>query len=199
MKLLLHACCGPCALYPLDRLLDAGHEVTLFYLNPNIQPLSEWQRRLDGVQTVAAKMNVPLFADDLYLEREYVRRAADPNRCLYFYDLRLSQVQRRAAADDFEAFSTTLLVSPYQNRDAIVTRGTALAGDQLLFLADDWRSGYRQGQQAARDMGLYRQKYCGCLPSIEASRFKDEIRARHLAEAKQGPAEPPAPDSSPRK
>lgn len=177
MKLLLHACCGPCVLYPLDQLLADNHEVTLFYLNPNIQPLAEWQRRLDNLEIVARHYDLPLIVDELYLEDEYVKRANDKARCLFCYDLRLELVQKRALSESFEAFSTSLLVSPYQNREAIVERGKALETESLLFLDDDWRTGYRQGQKKAKDLGLYRQRYCGCLPSIEQSRFKDEIKA----------------------
>lgn len=191
MKLLLHACCGPCAIYPLASVLEAGHDVTLFYINPNIQPRSEWQRRLENTQIVAANMDVPLLIDSLYLEDEYMRRENDPNRCLYCYDTRLGKVSARALADGFEAFSTTLLVSPYQNRDAIVARGQMLATDALIFLGDDWRPGYREGQARAREMGLYRQQYCGCLPSIELSSFRDKIKAMHQAEVKPDQAAQP--------
>lgn len=191
MRLLLHTCCGPCALYPLEAVLEAGHEVTMLYLNPNIQPKSEWQRRLDNVKIVADHYNLPLLVDDIYMEDEYVRRAKHEDRCLFCYGFRLEKVFERALADGFEAFSTTLLVSPYQNREAIIERGRALETNTLTFLPDDWRSGYRKGQEAAKTLGLYRQRYCGCLPSIEQSRFKDEIKARHQAEASLDQADRP--------
>ena len=195
MKLLLHTCCGPCALYPLESVIEAGHDVTMLYLNPNIQPKSEWQKRFDNVKLVADHFKIPLMVDKIYLEDEYVKRAQDENRCLYCYDLRLEKVFAHALASGFEAFSTTLLVSPYQNREQIVERGKALETDSMRFLADDWRPGYRKGQEQAKALGLYRQRYCGCLPSIEQSRFKEEIRARHAAEASQDRVDPREPES----
>lgn len=196
MKLLLHACCGPCAIYPIEAALDAGHEITLFYVNPNIQPQLEWARRLENLQTVALKKNLPLLIDPLYLEAAWLQRANDPERCHFCYQSRLSLVREKAEQEGFEAFSTTLLVSPYQNREAIVRVGKTLEREGLVFLADDWRDGYRDGQQKARDMGLYRQKYCGCIPSIDESAFAAKIKKQHELAALQALTAAPAPDNT---
>lgn len=199
MKLLLHACCGPCAIYPIEAALDAGHEITLFYVNPNIQPQLEWARRLENLQTVALKYDLPLIVDPLYLEEAWLKRASDPERCHFCYQTRLGLVREKALLEGFEAFSTTLLVSPYQNRETIVHVGKSLERDDLVFLDADWRDGYRAGQQKARDMGLYRQKYCGCIPSIDESSFAAKIKKQHELAALQALTAAHAPDNTSRK
>ena len=61
MKLLLHACCGPCSLEPVRLLQKEGHELTLFYANPNIAPAHEYTRRLDTLCAWAQDAKVPVI------------------------------------------------------------------------------------------------------------------------------------------
>ena len=86
-----------------------------------------------------------------------------PSRCRLCWKMRLKKTAQRAKEEGFEAFTTTLLVSPYQDREAIVKIGSELAGEfGVTFIDSDWRGGFRQAQQAARESDIYRQKYCGC-------------------------------------
>ena len=89
-------------------------------------------------------------------------------------------VAQEAVKEGFDAFSTTLLVSPYQDRDLILQEGEkAAANHQIQFIPYDWRDGYRDGQTMAKDIDLYRQKYCGCVVSLEDSRFSEKIAREH--------------------
>ena len=180
-KVLLHVCCGPCAMWPLKELLEEGLDVSLLFYNPNIHPNVEWQRRLENTVKVARHYDLPLLVRGCSLAEEWIRRAEDGlARCRYCYEMRLSCVAEEAVKGGFDAITTTLLVSPYQDRDLILQEGQRAVQDRdLAFLPYDWRDGFRQGQTMARTLGLYRQKYCGCLVSLEESDFREKISREH--------------------
>lgn len=178
-RLFLHACCGPCAEWPLSVLPQEGYDVTLFYYNPNIHPRFEWQRRLENLQKLGDLRGIELITDDDFREDKW--RNADwvgryESRCHMCYEMRMQKVAEEANSRGFSAFSTTLLVSIYQKHDA-VAKAARRASERvgIPFLYRDFREGYRKGQQMAREDGLYRQKYCGCILSLEESEFKDKI------------------------
>jgi predicted adenine nucleotide alpha hydrolase (AANH) superfamily ATPase len=183
MNLLLHTCCGPCALYPLKMLLKEDITPTLLYCNPNIHPLSEWELRLENLQIVADRFSLNLIVDPGYDPAFYLDMKADPERCSRCYDLRLKKTAALAAKQGFHAFSTTLFVSPYQNREKLLASGRKFELETLMFYSPDWRAGYREGQELAKQLGLYRQRYCGCHPSLGESKFAEKIRAEQAARA----------------
>lgn len=176
-RLLLHACCGPCAEFPVKELLGDHYQLTVYYHNPNIHPPVEWQRRLEQLQQVCAKNRLPLVVEgesrpDLWQFYQ------GENRCRMCYQVRLEAAAAKAAELGFPVFSTTLLVSPYQNHAALCEIGHELGRKYgVRFLDRDFRPGFREGQQMAREDGLYRQKYCGCLFSLEESDFRDKIKS----------------------
>ena len=179
MSLLLHACCGPCAMYPVDYLLKENRELDLYWFNPNIHPEFEWNRRLENLRIVANHYNVKLYEEgdcqQAYWEsKSYLEEYG--SRCRMCYDVRLDNIARYAAEHGYEAFSTTLLVSPYQQHDVICE----VAKDKAIkygvdFEYYDFRPGFREGQNMAREIELYRQKYCGCIFSLDESKFKEKI------------------------
>ena len=175
--LLLHACCGPCSLEPLRLLREEGFEPTICWTNPNIQPVSEWQRRLDTL------------CDD----RDAWERAAVPagfdreRRCRACYALRLTEACRVARERGFEYVSTTLVVSPYQLFDAC---GEILAAVAPRFgltpVWRDFRPYYPEATRESRELGMYRQNYCGCRFSaaeaaIERHAARDARKAAKVA------------------
>lgn len=188
-KLLLHICCGPCALWPLEDLLEKGLELSLLYFNPNIQPQYEWERRLENAKIVADRYGLPLLVQDQSrpdLWSDF--QAGDSSRCGFCYQLRLSRTAEIARREGFDAISTSLLVSPYQKRELILKQGQrSVEGGDLAFMAFDWRDHYRKGQAMARDLGLYRQKYCGCLLSLDESAYAETIRQEHQRLKSQDP------------
>ncbi len=100
-------------------------------------------------------------------------------RCEYCYRLRLEEVAKTAKDNGFDAFSTTLLVSPYQGFDLIVRTGKELSDKyNIEFFFEDFRPGYREALNVSREMGLYRQKYCGCIFSKleREAQQKDKIK-----------------------
>ena len=144
MKLLLHACCGPCSLEPVRLLRAAGHDLTIAYMNSNIAPADEYARRLATLRAWAADVSAPV-----------VEGAYDP-----------------------AALGTTLSVSPYQYTDVIreeLERAAAAASVRPLF--EDYRPFYDEATHRSRELGMYRQNYCGC-------RFSDAEAAAERAERK---------------
>jgi len=175
--LLLHTCCGPCLEYPARQLLAEGKRFIVYFYNPNIQPAVENQRRLSNMIALTEKLGLGYIADDTCEPDEWLNwDASAESRCHMCYRRRLEATARMAKKLGIPAFSTTLLVSLWQDQAAILEIGQAIAESAgLEFVGRDFREGYREGQRLARQDGLYRQRYCGCLPSLEQSDFKDQI------------------------
>ena len=174
MKLLLHTCCGPCEIYPLQQLRHKGLEVNGFFYNPNIHPLSEYKNRRQAVEDFSRVANVDIIFPD-YDPAEFFRaineREANPGRCSLCWELRLKKTAKAARENGFDYFSTTLLVSPYQDQEGLKKIGSDIAKETgSEFYYEDFRPGFRKAHSEAKGEGLYLQKYCGCIYSeIERS------------------------------
>lgn len=171
MKLLLHTCCAPCSVYCIDSLRKEGIEPTVYWFNPNIHPYMEYKARRDCLKEYTKSINVETIFEENYGLREFCKNVVKDleNRCKeYCYPVRLEQTAKYAKENGFDTISTTLLVSPYQNHEALieVTKFMAKKYD-VEFLYRDFRVGFREGQKKARELGLYMQKYCGCIFSEE--------------------------------
>ena len=168
MNILLHICCANCAIYPVRVLLEAHHAVTGYFFNHNIHPYQEYRRRLDTVREYAATARLPLVVIDEYgLEDFLAQVAQDPaGRCAYCYQSRLRRAAEYAAANGYDAFTSSLLYSRYQDHSLIRQFGEELARMYgVTFLYQDFRSGWHEGIRASKALGLYRQQYCGCIYS----------------------------------
>lgn len=180
MNVLLHICCGPCAIHPLAVLRDEGAGIRGLWFNPNIQPYTEWQRRLDTLKTWAADEDLPLIEMADYDVIDWLRRMAwrEAERCRICYHLRLERAAQVARHGKFDAFTTTLLYSKRQDHDLVLDIGRAVAKDQgVPFLERDFRPGWQAGIEASQQRGMYRQAYCGCIYSEQerfAGRQKDD-------------------------
>jgi tRNA A37 threonylcarbamoyladenosine dehydratase/predicted adenine nucleotide alpha hydrolase (AANH) superfamily ATPase len=175
MKLLLHCCCAPCSASCLPAIRAEGIEPDLFWYNPNIHPSGEYSSRRDCLVNFADSENLKLNMIDEYgLKTFFSEVPQDDGRCLKCYAMRLEKAALTAALDGYNAFSTTLLVSPYQDHDAIRRIGAdAAAKHGVEFFYRDFRLNFREGQAKARAAGFYMQKYCGCIFSEEES-FKQK-------------------------
>jgi tRNA A37 threonylcarbamoyladenosine dehydratase/predicted adenine nucleotide alpha hydrolase (AANH) superfamily ATPase len=179
MKLLFYCCCGPCATGCVESLAAEGVTPTLFWYNPNIHPFTEYQNRRDALSALAASKNLELEIIDEYGLRSFIQEIGSetevPHRCEICYRMRLTKTAVYAAENGFDAFSTSLLISPYQQHDVIRRLGEELAARyKLKFLYRDFRPLFRQGQAQARALGLYMQKYCGCIYSEEERYAKND-------------------------
>jgi len=167
-ELLLHLCCAPCAAYPVPAFRAQGQRVTGFFFNPNIQPDDEHARRLEALERYAPALGLDLvIAGDPgpgSCSAAVAGRGAD--RCRPCYELRLRATAREARRRGFGSFSTTLLFSIHQKHELVRAVATEVARDEgIPFLYRDLRAGWVEGGRSYRASGLYRQRYCGCLPS----------------------------------
>jgi epoxyqueuosine reductase len=183
--LLLHICCGPCSTASIEQLRQHGFDVTGFWYNPNVHPLSEHELRRQCVSDYAPVVNLPMIEWPGYDMPAYFRAVAghedSTERCAICYRLRLARAAQVAQERGFDAFTTTLLISPYQQQSLIRQIGEEQGQlHHMEFYFENLRRGWKDRGQLSRDHGLYQQKYCGCLYSEwEAS----QSRARHGAQA----------------
>ncbi len=170
MRILLHICCGPCSIMCIRRLREAGNELTGFWYNPNIHPFTEYRSRRDSLKAYAESIDLPMIWRDEYGLRPFVRMVADhlDERCEKCYRLRLKVTAEAAKAGGFEAFSSTLFISPYQKHELLRQTAESVAQEVgIPFHYVDFRPDFREGQTLAREWPLYMQKYCGCVFSEE--------------------------------
>ncbi len=178
-SVLLHACCGPCSTFVVNRLQEQGLDVSAFWYNPNVHPFSEHQHRLETMELLARAIDLPLVIDEGYDMLKYFQAVVgrESDRCPDCYRLRLSRTAEVAHQRGFDAFTTTLLVSPYQNHDLIRVIGEELGKEWgVEFHYEDFRPGFREGHRISRELGLYHQGYCGCVYSEWERYGKVEIQ-----------------------
>lgn len=174
MKLLLHTCCAPCSVYCIETLRKEGIEPTVYWFNPNIHPYMEYKQRRDCLKEYTRNIEIEAIFEENYGLKDFCKNVVQDleNRCQkYCYPVRLEQTAKYAKENGYDSFSTTLLISPYQNHEMLIKVGEEMAKKYgLKFLYRDFRVGFREGQEKARELGLYRQKYCGCVFSEEMSK-----------------------------
>jgi len=175
-KVLIHICCAHCAAYTAEHWRGQGYEAAGYWYNPNIHPYTEHQNRLEAAQKLAEEINLPLIIAEGYAMPEFFRRVArhEKERCGYCFDLRLAGTAEAARAGGFNAFTTTLLISPHQQHELIKKTGDSIgASSGVAFLYADLRKRYSDSRHITKPMDLYRQQYCGCIYS-EVERYTEK-------------------------
>jgi predicted adenine nucleotide alpha hydrolase (AANH) superfamily ATPase len=154
--------------------------VTGFFFNHNIHPYLEYRRRLDTVVEYARRESLEVITSDEYRLEEFLAAVAGKpdDRCLYCYASRLGKTAEAAAEMGFDRFTSTLLYSRYQKHDIIRSLGEQ-AGEKygVPFHYDDYRRGWQEGIRMSKEMGMYRQQYCGCIYS-EKDRYAPKTSGR---------------------
>lgn len=176
-RVLLHTCCAPCSLSCIDPLRSEGIEPVAFWYNPNIHPWKEYEARRNCLLEYAPTINLEVLVQEDYGLREFVQHVADDinGRCTYCYETRLEGAAKFAKEHGFTHFTSTLLASLYQNHEKLIAAGERFAKEYgVEFLYRDFRPNFRAGNQRARELGFYMQKYCGCVFS-EADRYQKQI------------------------
>jgi predicted adenine nucleotide alpha hydrolase (AANH) superfamily ATPase len=166
---------------------EEGIAVTGFFFNPNIHPYQEYQRRLDTLRGYSQKSDLEMIYRDEYLLEEFLRNVAlrPEERCRYCYAVRLEATAREARQRLFDRFSTTLLCSVYQKHEIIQEIGERISAEVgIPFHYEDYRRGWSKGVEVSRAMGLYRQKYCGCIYS-EKERYLRKAEGRRSSAVKE--------------
>ncbi len=168
MNILLHLCCGPCAVFPVRTLRGGGWTVTGFFFNHNIHPYQEYRKRLDTVTAFAEQDGMPLITRDEYRLEEFLAAVAinPDDRCRYCYASRLEECAKSAAAGGFDAWTSSLLYSRYQRHEEIRLLGLELGEKYgVAFHYADYRPGWQEGIRLSKELAMYRQQYCGCIYS----------------------------------
>lgn len=122
MKLLLHTCCAPCSVYCIETLRNEGIEPVSFWFNPNIHPYIEYKTRRDTLIEYAKRINLSLIINENYGLKEFCKKVVEDleNRCTnYCYRIRMEKTAKYAKEHEFDSFSTTLLISPYQKHEEL--------------------------------------------------------------------------------
>ena len=170
-KVLVHSCCAPCLVYVHQQFDLRGMEPTAFFYNPNIHPKEEFNHRKETLKKYSSSWGVlPVIYDDEYDLEDFISKfklAPKKERCEFCYKRRMQKTAKTAKEKGFDAFTTTLLISPFQDHEMIKTLAEEAAKEHgVQFLYEDFRSGYREGRRQALTMELYCQKYCGCVFSL---------------------------------
>ncbi|MFA4828938.1 MAG: epoxyqueuosine reductase QueH [Thermodesulfovibrionales bacterium] len=168
MKLLMHICCANCSPYPIKTLTEKGISITGLWFNPNIHPYTEYSLRLDAVKQLQKLWELNIEYKDYYGLREFIDKTNNggENRCRICYEMRLDETARKAKEMRLDGFTTSLLVSPYQKHDVIIDAGREMEKKYAIqFFYEDFRPGWKEGVRMSKELGLYRQKYCGCIYS----------------------------------
>jgi predicted adenine nucleotide alpha hydrolase (AANH) superfamily ATPase len=172
-SVLVHCCCAHCAAYTLTYWREQGYEVSALWYNPNIHPYGEHQQRLESMKSLAERSELPLIISEGYEVVEYFRQVVghEAERCQLCFQMRLSKTAHTARQMNFDAFTTTLLISPHQKHELIREIGNEVAADtSIQFLYADLRKRYSESRHLTKPLDLYRQQYCGCLYS-EGERY----------------------------
>lgn len=174
-KILMHACCAPCSIGCIEMLEEKKLDFEIFWYNPNIHPYMEYKKRFETLKEYLSFKKIKLNIKDEYGLEKFTKEAVInlEDRCQRVcYKIRLEETAKFAKENGFNKFTTTLLVSPYQNREKLISIGNEIAKKyDIEFIAPDFQKNFWLGQKKARELGLYMQKYCGCIFS-EAERYK---------------------------
>lgn len=179
MKLLLHICCAPCAVFPVAELRAAGTEILGFFYRHNIHPFTECRRRQETLLAYAQPLALPVICQEGYDMEGFIRQVVfrERDRCRICYHQRLEAAAQLAKDHGCDAFSSTLLYSRYQNHEAIRDIGESAGRTAgVPFLYRDFRPGWQAGIDESRRLGLYRQAYCGCIYSEKERYFREKTR-----------------------
>jgi len=161
MNILLHVCCSNCSLYPIKILRSGNHDFTGFWFNPNIQPYEEYQSRLASLKKLSNLWQVDILYNEKYEPEEYFKALNIAEDTLSYFD------------SDSPTSSKDFIIPPapvrckscYQLRRET---GSKLAEKyNVMFHMEDFRPFFRDAMNLAKELDLYRQKYCGCIFSRE--------------------------------
>jgi predicted adenine nucleotide alpha hydrolase (AANH) superfamily ATPase len=170
MKILLHQCCGPCSIFPIEILKNEKFEITGFFYNPNIHPMTEFYKRLETTMILNKNSGINTIVNEEYGLINFTRNVVfrEKHRCKYCYSLRIEETAKTAKEKGFDAFTSSLLYSKYQDHDLMIELfKEASEKFEIEFLYRDFRTGWKEGILKSKEMGLYRQQYCGCIYSEE--------------------------------
>jgi len=177
MKILLHICCGPCAIYPVDVLRKNGLEVMGFFYRHNIHPFTECMKREEALRQYADQVNLRVIYQQGYDLEGFLRNMVfrETRRCRICYHERMKAAAHIARRGKFDYFTSTLLYSKHQSHEMIREIGESVGKRMgVPFYYADFREGWKHGIEESKALGLYRQQYCGCIYSEKERYYSPE-------------------------
>ncbi|MBQ1813177.1 MAG: epoxyqueuosine reductase QueH [Bacilli bacterium] len=175
MKVLLHICCAPCSAYCIKSLREENIDIVGYWYNTNIHPFEEYKNRLEALKEYSKMIDLDVIYNDNYGLVEFTKNVVNDinNRCGYCYTSRMEEVVKYAKEHNYDAFCSTLFISPYQKHDLLKGICEDLSKKyDIPFLYRDFRPHFYEGQAMFKQTGLYMQKYCGCVFSEMEARLK---------------------------
>lgn len=180
--LLLHVCCAPCSTSVIEELKPI-YDVSAYFYNPNIHPISEQDLREKEAINYCQRIGIPFVSEKADVKNwfEMVKdnkwsKEKSGDRCSLCYEDRLIMTVKKAKANNFNYFATTLTVSPYKHSTLINAIGNRLGDEyRVEYLESDFKKndGYKRSVEISKNEGMYRQDYCGCVYSkLERLRIK---------------------------
>lgn len=172
MKVLLHICCGVCAAGAAEQLFFEGFEVTGYFYNPNIYPFEEYQKRLEAAQRTAKELNFTLregiySPDEWNVTTELFKDEPEGGkRCETCFRYRLEDTYKRLLESNIDYFTTTLTTGPRKPADIVNGIGLEIGGETFLVRDFKKRAGFQRATILAKEWGIHRQHYCGCIYSM---------------------------------
>ncbi|MFA6599556.1 MAG: epoxyqueuosine reductase QueH [Candidatus Omnitrophota bacterium] len=183
-RVLLHVCCAPCCCSILESLKKEGYDLTVFFYNPNIHPVDEYEIRKLEVIRYADKMGIPVVDGDydtavwLELTKGLENEPERGKRCDVCFARRMDVTAAYAHKHGFKAFTSSLGISRWKDFDQVTRAGRKAASRYpgLEYWAENWRKkdGTRRMTEITKEENFYRQFYCGCMYSLQNSNAKKD-------------------------
>lgn len=174
-KIVIHTCCAICSGYPISYLKDMGYQVYSYFYNPNIYPDLEYQKRLEAEKILCKHLGCELIVEEYEPDKyfDYVKGLENEpekgKRCDKCFEMRLIKTAEFAKANNIENFTTSIVISPHKSFAKLTSIGNEIAQKyNLNYLAIDFKKkdGFLKTNKLSRELGLYRQNYCGCKFSL---------------------------------
>jgi predicted adenine nucleotide alpha hydrolase (AANH) superfamily ATPase len=173
-KILIHCCCAPCSTYSVEKI-KKEYDPVLYFYNPNIEPIEEYNKRLAEIKRYAEIIDTELIIGE-YDNNEwfdFVKEFSDApeggNRCKKCFNFNLNATAKKAKELSIKFFTTTLTISSYKNSNMIFKIGNDIADEEIHFISENFKKkdGYKKSVELSKKYKLYRQNYCGCRFSLE--------------------------------
>lgn len=178
-RLLLHSCCAPCSGEVMEALVFSEINFSIFFYNPNIHPIQEYEIRKQENINFAEKHNIP-FIDADYDKDNWFERAKgmewEPERgkrCTMCFDMRFERTAFYAHEHGFPMISSSLGISRWKDMNQINDSGLRAAArySAVEYWTYNWRrdGGSSRMYEIAKRENFYQQEYCGCVYSLRDS------------------------------
>ena len=175
-SLLLHSCCAPCAGEIMESVAASEIKTTVYFYNPNIHPLQEYELRKEENKKFCQKLGFNLIAADYDKDKWFDRIKGLENepergeRCTKCFDMRFERSALYAHENNFSLFATPLGISRWKDLDQVNNSGLRAVSryEDLNFWDFNWRKqgGSSRMIEISKRVEFYQQEYCGCIYSL---------------------------------